>query len=124
MESGSTLVSRAGVTIENAVLSVRQVTELVSEMAMSSQKQGHGIEQVSHANTRLENITQQNVALVEETASATETMQQDAAQLHAAVGVFQSCSASGAPSPKPHTGSHSQVYASADRRPAPRSRAA
>ncbi|MGF1644336.1 MAG: methyl-accepting chemotaxis protein [Thiotrichales bacterium] len=125
VESGSSLVLSAGATIDNVVQSVQQVTRLVSEMAESSQEQSHGIEQVSQAIAQLENITQQNVALVEETAAATETMQQDAAQLNAAVEVFQVCGSARNPAPMLNPSPRPAMPAAPARRPLPtRSRAA
>ncbi len=97
VESGQELVERAGETIERVVASVTRVRDLTAEIAADMQGQSTDIEQVNQALRQLEHITQQNVALVEETAAATETMQQDAARLNAAVAVFQVC---GGPPPR------------------------
>ena len=71
---GTKLVSEAGKTMEDIVNSVKKVTDIVSEIAAASQEQSAGINQVNNAITQMDEVTQQNAALVEEAASAAETL--------------------------------------------------
>jgi methyl-accepting chemotaxis protein len=70
------------------VQQVRQVSDLISEISSASLEQTQGIGQVNDAVTELDRVTQQNAALVEESAAAAESLQRQAAQLNAVVGRF------------------------------------
>ena len=89
VESGSELVDRAGKTMEEIVTSVKRVTHIMAEIAAASQEQSSGIEQVNQAVTQMDQVTQQNAALVEEAAAAAESMQDQAQTLTRAVAVFK-----------------------------------
>jgi methyl-accepting chemotaxis protein len=89
VEEGTRLVDQAGTTMEDVVGSVRRVTVLIGDIAAASDEQRAGIEQVNQAITQMDQVTQQNAALVEEAAAAADAMQDQAAQLTALVGTFQ-----------------------------------
>ena len=105
VEEGSRLVGEAGVTMEEVVSSVRRVTSIIGEIAIATGEQRDGIEQISDAITQMDNVTQQNAALVEEAAAAAEALQQQAASLEEAVSVFKVREAAG-------SGSRMQLSAS------------
>ncbi|MEW6542930.1 MAG: methyl-accepting chemotaxis protein [Nitrospirota bacterium] len=86
---GADLVNRCGKTLEDIVASVKRVTDIVSEIAAASQEQASGIEQVNKAVMQMDETTQQNAALVEESASASENLQQQAAELLQQVEFFK-----------------------------------
>jgi methyl-accepting chemotaxis protein len=86
---GARLVNAAGKTMEEIVASIRQVTDLVGEIAGASQEQSAGIDQVNSAIAQMETVTQQNAALVEESTAAVESLERQAKGLVAAVSVFK-----------------------------------
>jgi methyl-accepting chemotaxis protein len=86
---GTALVERAGATMRTLVGDVQNVTELVGEIAVAGREQSHGIEQVNQAIAQMDQVTQQNAALVEEAAAATQSLQHQAAELTQAVNVFR-----------------------------------
>ncbi|MFZ6769403.1 methyl-accepting chemotaxis protein [Undibacterium sp. Di26W] len=86
---GARLVDEAGVTMGEIVDSVRRVTDIISEISSASQEQNTGIEQINLAITQMDQVTQQNAALVEEAAAAAETMQDQAGKLAHVVDVFK-----------------------------------
>jgi methyl-accepting chemotaxis protein len=86
---GTTLVAGAGQTMREVVAQVRKVTDLVGEISAASVEQAGGIEQVGAAVSQLDRATQQNAALVEESAAAAESMRQQAAKLAETVAVFR-----------------------------------
>ena len=86
---GARLVNAAGKTMEEIVASIRQVTDLVGEIASASQEQSAGIDQVNSAIAQMETVTQQNAALVEESTAAVESLERQAKGLVAAVSVFK-----------------------------------
>jgi len=89
VEVGSKLVDRAGATMQEVVDSVQRVNHIISDIAAASAEQRQGIEQVNDAITQMDQVTQQNAALVEEAAAASNAMQEQAAGLAHAVSVFQ-----------------------------------
>ncbi|MDZ4219695.1 MAG: methyl-accepting chemotaxis protein, partial [Methylobacter sp.] len=68
IENGSKLVGEAGQTMEEIVTSIKRVTDIMSEITAASSEQSQGIEQVNTAITQMDEVTQQNAALVEEAA--------------------------------------------------------
>ncbi|TDY33713.1 methyl-accepting chemotaxis protein [Janthinobacterium sp. 75] len=86
---GSTLVNQAGSTMEEIVSSVRRVTDIMAEITSASNEQETGIEQINQAITEMDAVTQQNAALVEEAAAASEALQEQAGILAEAVSVFK-----------------------------------
>ncbi len=89
VETGAKQVNLAGGTMNEVVSAVKQVTDIMSEIAAASNEQSAGIEQVNQAITQMDNVTQQNAALVEEAAAAAESMQEQAASLSEAVSIFK-----------------------------------
>jgi len=74
--------------MQEIVESVRRVTDIMSEISAASAEQTAGIEQINEAITQMDQVTQQNAALVEEAAAASASMQEQAANLTRAVSVF------------------------------------
>ncbi len=105
VENGSKLVAEAGSTMDEVVASVRRVTDIMAEITAASHEQSTGIEQVNQAITQMDQVTQQNAALVEEAAAAADSLQEQAAALTELVGFFRVSGASSAPvaSPKLRT---------------------
>jgi methyl-accepting chemotaxis protein len=87
--NGTRLVGEAGATMQEVVASVRRVTDIMTEISASSREQSIGIEQVNGAIAQMDQVTQQNAALVEEAAAATGSMQEQAHSLAQAVSVFK-----------------------------------
>ena len=87
--AGSKLVGEAGATMAEIVESVRRVTDIMGEITSASLEQTAGIEQINGAISQMDQVTQQNAALVEEAAAASASMQEQAASLAEAVSVFR-----------------------------------
>ncbi len=86
---GTQQVENAGNTMHEIVTSVKRVSDIIAEIAAASQEQSIGIEQVNDAIMKMDDVTQQNTALVEEAAAAAESMMEQADELMNAVSVFQ-----------------------------------
>jgi methyl-accepting chemotaxis protein len=86
---GTELVERAGTTMNTLVGNVHQVTQIVGEIAVASREQSEGIDQVNTAIVQMDQVTQQNAALVEEAAAATQSLQEQATELTATVSIFK-----------------------------------
>ncbi len=95
VEDGSKLVTQAGHTMEEIVTSIRRVTDIMSEITAASSEQSAGIEQVNLAITQMDEVTQQNAALVEQAAAAAEAMEEQAYNLAESVSAFKVDAASG-----------------------------
>ncbi len=89
VDSGSKLVDQAGATMAEIVQAVKRVTDIMSEIAAASNEQSSGIEQVNQAITQMDEVTQQNAALVEEAAAAAEAMQGQSELLMHSVSIFK-----------------------------------
>jgi methyl-accepting chemotaxis protein len=89
VQAGTGLVNDAGRTMDEIVAQVRRVSDLIGEIGAASHEQTSGIGQVSHAVSQLDQVTQQNAALVEESAAASESLKQQAGKLVDAVAVFR-----------------------------------
>ena len=87
--AGSKLVDQAGATMQDVVDSVQRLSAIIGEITDASEEQRLGIEQVNEAISQMDQVTQQNAALVEEAAAAANAMQDQAAQLSHAVQVFR-----------------------------------
>jgi len=87
--TGSDLVGKAGVTMDEVVASVKRVTDIMAEITAATVEQSAGIEQVNRAIAHMDGVTQQNAALVEEAAAAAESMQHQAGNLTQVVSVFK-----------------------------------
>jgi methyl-accepting chemotaxis protein len=89
IRDGSALASEAGKTMSEVTLAVSRVTDIMAEIAAASTEQSRGIEQVNVAITQMDNVTQQNAALVEEAAAASRSMEDQGAQLNEVVAFFR-----------------------------------
>ena len=89
VESGTTLVEKAGNTMHSLVDSVQRVTGIISEISAASEEQTRGIEQVNVAISHMDETTQQNAAMVEQAAAAAQSMQEQAQMLCDIVNVFR-----------------------------------
>lgn len=88
VQSGSKLVTDAGDTMSELVTAVQRVTTLMSDIAAASSEQSTGIEQINGSVAQMDDVTQQNAALVEEAAAAAESMLDQANMLTRAVASF------------------------------------
>ncbi len=88
--AGKALVDQSGATLGEIVEAVRKVSHIVAEIMTASHEQAVGIEQVNKAVTTMDEVTQQNAALVEEAASAAEALNQEAEQLDALLTKYRS----------------------------------
>ena len=86
---GTSQVEKAGETMQEIVSSVQRVTDIMGEITAASQEQSSGIDQVNNAITSMDEVTQQNAALVEEAAAAAESLVEQAANLMDTVGAFK-----------------------------------
>ncbi|AOJ76273.1 methyl-accepting chemotaxis protein [Burkholderia ubonensis] len=89
IRSGSALVDEAGRTMTEVIGAVQRVTDIMGEIAAASEEQSGGIDQVARAVTQMDEVTQQNAALVEEAAAAAQSLDEQAARLRETVAVFQ-----------------------------------
>lgn len=89
VENGTKLVDDAGKTMEEIVSSIKHVAEIMSEITAASQEQSSGIEQVNQAVTQMDEVTQQNAALVEEAAASAESLENQAKDLAGAISIFK-----------------------------------
>jgi methyl-accepting chemotaxis protein-1 (serine sensor receptor) len=87
--AGSQQVERAGSTMQEIVASVKRVTDIMGEISAASEEQSSGIDQVNRAVSQMDEVTQQNAALVEEAAAAAGSLQEQAERLAEAVAVFK-----------------------------------
>jgi methyl-accepting chemotaxis protein len=89
VDTGSRQVDQAGATMNEIVIAVKRVTDIMSEITAASNEQSAGIEQVNQAITQMDDVTQQNAALVEQAAAASESMLEQANALDAAMDTFK-----------------------------------
>ena len=89
VDTGGRLVDEAGQTMGLIVTSIKQVADIMGEITAATLEQSHGIEEVNQAITQMDEMTQQNAALVEEAAAAAESMQEQANKLASAVAIFK-----------------------------------
>ncbi len=98
VEDGSVLVTQSGQTLEKIVAAVKKVSDIVAEIAAASREQSSGIEQVNRAVMQMDELTQQNAALVEEATAASQAMAEQVRGLNEMLARFQvGMSAIGAP---------------------------
>src|SRR5690606_3663929 len=81
VDAGGKYVTQAGATMDEIMDSVRRVTDIMGEITAASEEQSAGIEQVNQAVGQMDQVTQQNAALVEEAAAAAASLQEQAEQL-------------------------------------------
>ncbi|WP_035553645.1 methyl-accepting chemotaxis protein [Paraburkholderia bryophila] len=89
VHNGSTLVQQAGTTMGEILQAVQRVTDIMGEIAAASEEQSTGIAQVGRAVTQMDEVTQQNAALVEQAAAAAASLQDQAGRLRDTVSAFR-----------------------------------
>jgi methyl-accepting chemotaxis protein len=89
VNAGTSLVQQAGTTMKEVVASVRRVTDIMGEITSASREQSTGIDEVNLAIGQMDQVTQQNAALVEQAAAAAASMQEQAAQLAEVAASFR-----------------------------------
>lgn len=89
VETGNQLVGSAIATMDEIVQSVQQVTDIMNEIATATREQGNGIDQVNMAVTQMDETTQQNAALVEQSAAAAKSLEEQTLQLLRSISVFR-----------------------------------
>ncbi|MGK5027133.1 methyl-accepting chemotaxis protein [Janthinobacterium sp. RB2R34] len=99
--TGSDLVAQTGTTMEEIVASIRRVTDIMGEISAAGREQELGINQINQAVAEMDTVTQQNAALVEEAAAASESMQDQAAALAEMVSRFKLDASHSVPTAQP-----------------------
>jgi methyl-accepting chemotaxis protein len=89
VDAGASLVDRAGATMSDVVSSVARVTDIMAEIMAASEEQSAGIQQINGAIVHMDQVTQQNAALVEEAAAAADSLQDQAKSLAQLVDSFK-----------------------------------
>jgi len=89
VEHGTALVDQAGTTMTEVVSSIKRVTDIMGEISAASNEQALGVAQVGEAVKQMDEVTQQNAALVEEMAAAASSLKNQALDLVEAVSVFK-----------------------------------
>jgi len=89
VELGCAQVDGAGATIQEVVKAIRRVTDIMGEISAASQEQSNGVSQVGRAVAHMDRATQENAALVEQSAAAAESLKLQAQQLVDSVSVFK-----------------------------------
>jgi methyl-accepting chemotaxis protein len=109
VEAGSSLVQEAGAAMDDIVAGVRRVSDVIGEISAAAREQSEGIGSVNATMSQLDQATQQNAALVEQSAAAAESLKDQAQKLATIIAVFKvghsnaSASVSSTPKPKPKT---------------------
>jgi methyl-accepting chemotaxis protein len=101
VEHGSKLVSESGQSLSDIVSAVKKASDIVAEIAAACKEQAHGIDQVNKAITSLDQVTQQNAALVEESASAAESLSEEAQNLDVMMSNYQIAGSAAESRPRP-----------------------
>lgn len=89
VEGGRQLVDSAGKAVNDIVSQVRQLNDIISDISAATAEQATGLTEVNHAVGQLSDVTQQNAALVQQSATSAESLHAEAANLVALVGRFQ-----------------------------------
>jgi methyl-accepting chemotaxis protein len=88
VEDGSVLVTQSGETLGLIVASTKKVSDIVAEIAAASREQSSGIEQVNRAITQMDQVTQQNAALVEQATAASQSVADQARLLNSVIAAY------------------------------------
>jgi methyl-accepting chemotaxis protein len=88
VSDGSALVTQSGHTLEQIVMSVKKVSDIVAEIAAASREQSSGIDQVGRAIMQMDELTQQNAALVEEATAASKALAEQSRELNQLMGRY------------------------------------
>ncbi len=89
VQEGVGLVNQAGTSLNEILASIKQVAEIVAQIASASQEQSTGIDQINKALTQMDEVTQQNSALVEENAASAKTLEHQSETMNQKVAFFQ-----------------------------------
>ncbi len=89
VDKGATLINQMGVTMKEITSSINRVTNVMTEISEASREQNSGIEQINQAVAQMDQRTQRNVALVEESAAAANMLKQQAMELEGAISIFK-----------------------------------
>ena len=111
VDNGSRLVQQAGTVMGDIVGSVQRVTDVIGEISAATSEQTTGLRQVNEAVAQLDQMTQQNAALVEESAAAAESLAEQSRKLTGVVGAFRT-SGHASPAAKAHTTNYSTSHGS------------
>jgi methyl-accepting chemotaxis protein len=101
VDQGTRLADQAGAKMQDIVASIQRVTDIMGEISAASSEQSQGVAQIGEAVTNMDQVTQQNAALVEEMAAAASSLRSHAQDLVQAVSVFKLGAAQTHPSPLP-----------------------
>lgn len=110
VDLGAQLVEEAGQTMNLIVTSVKQVADIMGEITMATQTQSAGIGEINDAISQMDEMTQQNAALVEEAAAAAESMEEQAHILHEAVSAFKLNASTQAAAAAKHMQQHQHAH--------------
>jgi methyl-accepting chemotaxis protein len=119
VNTGSEQVSEAGTTMKEIVAAVTRVTDIMGEISSASDEQSRGIEQVSLAVSQMDSVTQQNAALVQESATAAAALEDQSEQLRQAVAAFRLNGKEKAVAPRPASVKTPQLLRPATQTPPP-----
>ena len=115
VEDGSVLVTQSGQTLEKIVASVKKVSDIVAEIAAASREQSSGIEQVNRAVMQMDELTQQNAALVEQATAASQAMAEQVRGLNEMLARYRVAEAALTASNFEHAASHAGAAAASSR---------
>jgi len=118
VKEGSMLVDESGRTLEEIVASSKKVGDIISEIAAAGAEQTQGIEQVNKAVTQMDEMTQQNAALVEQAAAASESLDEQAKGMQRMMNFFEVGDEAPDPAPVPKAETPKKKAASAKKVPA------
>ena len=119
VKEGVKLVGNAGSSLGEIVTSINRVADIVAEIAAASKEQASGVEEINKAVTQMDQMTQQNGALVEESAAASRTLQDEAQGMYEKMSAFSIDEGSG-PAEKPALAKRPAQSATRPRSPSPR----
>ncbi len=118
VKTGAELVNQAGDTLKDIVASVRKVSEIISEIAAASVEQSTGIDEINSAISQMDEVTQQNAALVEENTAAAQSLVHQAQELDAMMKFFKvSEEDSSSSAPRSHSSHHAPELVVAKKAP-------
>ena len=127
VQEGVQLVNRTGTSLTEIVESIKKVAQIVADIAVASNEQATGIDQINTALNQMDEVTQQNSALVEENAATAKTLEQQSAAMNDRVGAYQVPGAASGAAPQRRVapvGRPDAAKAPAKRPPAPARRSA
>jgi methyl-accepting chemotaxis protein len=99
VDAGSALVNQSGETLQEIVASVKKVGDIIAEISAASNEQSQGIDQVNQAVSAMDQLTQQNAALAEQTSAASQGMRENATGMRELMAFFRTGNAAAAAAP-------------------------